>query len=124
MGLTTAKDEHKHILGVYSEEDLNVKVFQARRAPGERVQVQEDGQGARAVRVRDLGCAPSFSPPLVGGGVKTGIPSGRVWTELAVPVLWGHCQGGWMGRVQLQKCCLQRGQEACWALSQLSARTP
>lgn len=28
-----------------------------------------------------------------------------------------------MGRVWLQKCCLERGQEACWALSQLSART-
>ena len=50
-------------------------------------------------------CIQLFPTPSEGG-LEPGIPSGQAWTELAVPVLWGLCQGGWMGRVLLQKGCL------------------
>lgn len=44
--------------------------------------------------------------------------------NLLSPAFGDAARRGWVGTAQLQKGFLERAQEACGALSQLSARTP
>lgn len=66
-------------------------------------EVQEDEQGASAGKIRD----PSMHHPYWGWAESRKAQ----WPGLdrtCCPYPLGHCQGGWMGRVQLQKYCLPR----------------
>lgn len=48
-----------------------------------------------------------------GGGLNPGRPSGRVWTELAVPIPWDTAkEAGWEGCSSRSTAC-RGGQEAC-----------
>lgn len=97
-------------------------------APGEGIgelgRFPERQEGPRQVEVRDRSAHPDSHPALVGTGLNPEPQVARPGQNLLSLSFGDTARGGWMRRVLPQRCCLEKGQDAPWALSQLKARTP